>query len=562
MPKNLALPDYFSDVPSLRKSARFLRDSLSSSLTWPLDRVNELGDDYMYGHTGCVNALSWAREGELLLSGGDDRTVRVWRMDPTNDDPEQPFPFTCRSIIRTGHRANIFNNKMLPHSTRIASVAGDHEVRVHDVGDVHSASHGPETTYSVGEACTHVIRCHRGAVKRIITEYSPDLFLTVSEDGTVRQHDLRTEHRCGRERDCPTPIVKVNHELTTMSLSPLTPYQLIVAGESPYGYLFDRRHTGRFLQEEWGIPPGSGTSGAYLTTCVRRFGRPRRENSDLSGVSALIGDHITGCKMSAHNGHEAIFSFSGDAVYLYSTLDDPAEASDAHASPILPSNETLYTMDEIASNGSAEAPSHLPDDEDMERDIDDLELAAAAEDDDHESDASGDNDEDEDADDEDGDTEDPDYFPKVPTVMPRRRFAGARNIRTVKDVNYLGPTDEFVVSGSDDGNVFIWRKDDGKLVDILEGDGEVVNVIEGHPSLPLFAVSGIDTTVKLFAPRPNAERPRRYSRMGEADHIVENNSRQRGPFQDFSRNMFLNFAAQAGVALANDADADLECRNQ
>lgn len=33
-------------------------------------------------------------------------------------------------------------------------------------------------------------------------------------------------------------------------------------------------------------------------------------------------------------------------------------------------------------------------------------------------------------------------------------------------------------------------------MDILEGDGSVVNVIEGHPTLPLIAVSGIDTTVK------------------------------------------------------------------
>ena len=46
-------------------------------------------------------------------------SVRVWRMDQTNDDPEQPFPFTCRSVIRTGHQANIFNNKMLPHSSRM-----------------------------------------------------------------------------------------------------------------------------------------------------------------------------------------------------------------------------------------------------------------------------------------------------------------------------------------------------------------------------------------------------------------------------------------------------------
>lgn len=64
-------------------------------------------------------------------------------------------------------------------------------------------------------------------------------------------------------------------------------------------------------------------------------------------------------------------------------------------------------------------------------------------------------------------------------------------------VNFLGPRDEFVVSGSDDGNWFMWEKDTGRLHDILEGDGTVVNVIEGHPYLPLVAVSGIDHTVKV-----------------------------------------------------------------
>lgn len=64
-------------------------------------------------------------------------------------------------------------------------------------------------------------------------------------------------------------------------------------------------------------------------------------------------------------------------------------------------------------------------------------------------------------------------------------------------MNFLGPYDEFVVSGSDDGNFFIWDKATGKLHGIYEGDGSVVNVVEGHPHLPLVAVSGIDTTVKV-----------------------------------------------------------------
>lgn len=69
-------------------------------------------------------------------------------------------------------------------------------------------------------------------------------------------------------------------------------------------------------------------------------------------------------------------------------------------------------------------------------------------------------------------------------------------------VNYLGPYDEYVTSGSDDGNFFIWKKSSGTLVDVLEGDESVVNVIEGHPTFPLVAVSGIDSTIKVISLRP------------------------------------------------------------
>lgn len=64
-------------------------------------------------------------------------------------------------------------------------------------------------------------------------------------------------------------------------------------------------------------------------------------------------------------------------------------------------------------------------------------------------------------------------------------------------VNFLGPSDEFIASGSDDGNFFVWRKTTGTLHGIYEGDSSVVNMIEGHPHLPLVAISGIDTTVKV-----------------------------------------------------------------
>jgi len=91
-------------------------------------------------------------------------------------------------------------------------------------------------------------------VKRIATELSPNVFLTVSEvsatireyvitraenaekDGTVRQHDLRAPvHQCEAQGAvCSTPLLKLPHRLFSMSMAPSAPHQLVVAGDDPY----------------------------------------------------------------------------------------------------------------------------------------------------------------------------------------------------------------------------------------------------------------------------------------------------------------------------------------
>lgn len=106
----------------------------------------------------------------------------------------------------------------------------------------------------------------------------------------------------------------------------------------------------------------------------------------------------------------------------------------------------------------------------------------------------------------------------VPCSSHTRVYRGHCNVETVKDVNFLGLQDEYVVSGSDSGHFFIWDKKTSELVNILEGDTEVVNVVQGgsnnglhvvhvdtkndsgHPYEPMVAVSGIDHTVKIFSP--------------------------------------------------------------
>lgn len=70
----------------------------------------------------------------------------------------------------------------------------------------------------------------------------------------------------------------------------------------------------------------------------------------------------------------------------------------------------------------------------------------------------------------------------VPCYSHSRQYRGHCNVKTVKDANFFGLQDEYVVSGSDGGHLFIWDKKTSALVNILEGDGEVVNVVQGKSS--------------------------------------------------------------------------------
>ncbi|THU53641.1 hypothetical protein C4D60_Mb10t16590 [Musa balbisiana] len=79
-------------------------------------------------------------------------------------------------------------------------------------------------------------------------------------------------------------------------------------------------------------------------------------------------------------------------------------------------------------------------------------------------------------------------------------YAGHRNSQTVKGVSFFGPSDEYVVSGSDCGHVYIWKKKHGDLVWMMSGDKHIVNCVEPHPFFPFLASSGYDKNVKLWTP--------------------------------------------------------------
>ncbi|ERM96241.1 DDB1- and CUL4-associated factor 8 [Amborella trichopoda] len=83
-------------------------------------------------------------------------------------------------------------------------------------------------------------------------------------------------------------------------------------------------------------------------------------------------------------------------------------------------------------------------------------------------------------------------------------YKGHHNTDTVKGVNFFGPNCEYVVSGSDCGRIFIWKKKSGKLVRLMHGDKHVVNCIEPHPHATVLASSGLENNVKIWTPRATA----------------------------------------------------------
>lgn len=79
-------------------------------------------------------------------------------------------------------------------------------------------------------------------------------------------------------------------------------------------------------------------------------------------------------------------------------------------------------------------------------------------------------------------------------------FMGHRNSRTVKGVSFFGTSDEYIMSGSDCGHIFIWKKKTAKLVRVMKGDRHVVNCLEPHPHIPILATCGMETNIKVWAP--------------------------------------------------------------
>ena len=133
------------------------------------------------GHRGCVNACEWlADDATCLLTGSDDRTVRVWCV-PTRRE-------TLR--VRTGHTNNVFQAKFVQGGTSpvLYTSAADGEVRAFE-------NVGPWAGPPPSRA--RVLFRHAGRAHKIaLAPGEPTILFSVGEDGVLATLDTRSPRAC------------------------------------------------------------------------------------------------------------------------------------------------------------------------------------------------------------------------------------------------------------------------------------------------------------------------------------------------------------------------------
>ncbi|ORY79409.1 WD40-repeat-containing domain protein [Protomyces lactucae-debilis] len=471
--------------------------------------LNMDGAQDLEAHYGCVNALSWSEDGRFLASGSDDTHIMLW------DAQESAKGLIPSRSIHTGHRANIFDVQWLPNTSnsKIVSVAGDAEVRVFDIE--HIAQRGTTSPPSV-------YTNNMDRVKRIVTENS-HTFLTCSEDGSVRQYDLRQGIAETMRRRPLVHYKSPRNNLTALTINRTMPYLFATGGSAPFAFLHDRRML-RHVELQWGDI--NGLDESKTSQLVRLF------SSHVSKRDA----ELTALKFSTARPSELLCSWLNEGIFVYDingeavpTRFDSSAPSDG---PSCGSDKKISGENDVpeaaAEPGIQENPWHMEDeDSDAEHDHD------------HEEDFDDSDYDDEESCDSDDSRFDPRYYDEydsdsymldqdllrpfmqvlrtssmrpapnttcksvngVPKLEPTSRaFKDHINIMTTKDVCYYGMDDEYVMSGSDDGALFIWDRGSGKVMNILKCDTDTVNAMAPHPFWPQIAVSGIDDTIKILEP--------------------------------------------------------------
>jgi len=114
-----------------------------------------------------------------------------------------------------------------------------------------------------------------------------------------------------------------------------------------------------------------------------------------------------------------------------------------------------------------------------------------------------------------------DHQATEPAATFRRCYEGHRHLETIKDVALLGGQSEYVISGSDEGHIFIWDFDTGEIVNVLVAGDTCIRGLAAHPWDPVLASSSDEGIIKIWS--PEAEEA---AKLNNLNSILDANSRE------------------------------------
>ena len=390
-------------------------------------------------HGGCVNCVSWNEDASLLISGSDDMTVCVWSCGA-----KMPL----KGSAFTGHVHNIFAAKFVPQSNNAFCVttSADGDVRL---VDLERGFRGPPPLHygyrlrganQPAVECSRSIWSGRGAGMGMGITFVPkerDTFLCAHQDGRVRLFDLRQPSGGFRETSHEIIVdLSAYGPTSEIVFDPTSPTTFATCSDDPYVRVFDLRHVKSNRREAAReFPtPPSPSTSPTGAEMFMRSPRPASMKQEIPCVMMLSPTELGQSRRG--NGFEGI---SGLAYSSKGELAISCKGDDVY---VLDTRKAAANLNSDGGNFKS--------------------------------------------------------FSAPISYQPAKRYAGRRNIKTfLKGVAFMCD-DEYVTTGGDDGNVYVWHKDSCELVCKIQADSQVVNTVLPHPHLPTIVCCGIDNHLRVF----------------------------------------------------------------
>ncbi|CAL8111329.1 unnamed protein product [Orchesella dallaii] len=174
---------------------------------WQFEKTKTLHRKNLVAHFGCVNAIEFSKDGNLLVSGGDDRRILLWKVDKAIVSKDEP------KIMQAEHLSNVFSLDFSCSSAKIISAGNDDQVIVHDI------STGAPLDYFVHEQPVYGVSAD---------PVNESIFCSACDDGRVLIFDIRDS---GNDPFC---LAKVPSAFHSAMFHPIEP-RLVVTANSKEG---------------------------------------------------------------------------------------------------------------------------------------------------------------------------------------------------------------------------------------------------------------------------------------------------------------------------------------